>query len=346
MARPSHDGILYLGRREVASSLAAIDPVPVVRRALELHGAGKTVLPPEAYLAWTTRGGDAARSLSMPGGLDDGDAVLGVKIINSSLSNRGLGLPRASGMTLLFDRETAQVRCVLEAAEISALRTACVSLIAAEAFAARPSRRLALVGAGAQARAHLKLLAERLPSLEEARLFDVEPERAAALAARARELLGERVGVAGSAREAIEAADLVVTVTTTTGGYLEPEWLDAGSVLVHVSLDDALPELVLEADRLFVDDWSLVRADDRRLLGRMWREGLLAEPGATDEAASGRRRVDGEIGEVLVGAKPGRLREEDVVFVNPFGMAIEDVALAATVYEQARRAGTGEVLER
>ena len=339
---PAPDGILYLARRDVLSVLATIDPVPVVRRALELHGGGDTLLPAEAYLGWSTAAGNGARSLSMPGGLDGGDAGLGVKVINSSLSNLGRGLPRASGLTLLFERETARIRCVLEAAEISALRTACVSLVSAEAFAASSARRLALVGAGVLARAHLKLLAERLSSLEEVRLFDVEPDRAAALAAEAFGLFGGRIRVAGSAREAIEAADLVVTVTTTTSGYVEPEWLAEGAVLVHVSLDDALPEVVLRSDRVFVDDWDLVRADGRRLLGRMWHEGLLVEP---DGTGSG-KRVDGEIGEVLVGGKPGRLREADVVFVNPFGMAIEDVALAQAVYEQAARIGIGEVLER
>jgi N-[(2S)-2-amino-2-carboxyethyl]-L-glutamate dehydrogenase len=341
-----NEGILYLGRRDVLSLLARIDPAPIVRRALELHGSGKSLVPPEAYLGWSTPNGGAARSLSMPAGLDGGDGGLGVKIINSSLSNQRLGLPRASGMTLLFDPETARVRCLLEAAEISALRTACVSLISAEVFAAEPPRRLALVGAGTLARAHLMLFAKQLPSLEDVRLFDVEPARADALATGATPLLDGRLRSVGSALESVESADLVVTVTTTTTGYLRPDWLAEGAVLVHVSLDDALPETVLHADRLFVDDWSLVRADDHRLLGRMWRAGLLAEPDGTGRPDSGARRVDGEIGEVLVGAKPGRLRAEDVVFVNPFGMAIEDVALAEAVYDEARRTGAGEVLER
>ena len=340
------EGILYLGRRDVLSVLARIDPAPIVRRALELHGSGKSLVPPEAYLGWSTPNGGAARSLSMPGGLDGGDAGLGVKIINSSLSNQTLGLPRASGLTLLFDRETARVRCVLEAAEISALRAACVSLISAQAFAAEPPRRLALVGAGTLARAHLALFAKQLPSLEDVRLFDLEPARADTLAAGATPLLDGRLRSVGSAREAVEAADLVVTVTTTTAGYLGPDWLAEGTVLVHVSLDDALPETVLRADRLFVDDWSLVCADDHRLLGRMWRAGLLAAPDGTDEPDSGSRHVDGEIGEVLVGAKPGRLRAGDVVFVNPFGLAIEDVALAEAVYARACELGVGEMLER
>jgi ornithine cyclodeaminase len=226
------------------------------------------------------------------------------------------------------------------------MRTACVSLISAQVFAAEPPRRLALVGAGTLARAHLTLFAKQLPSLEDVRLFDVEPARADALAAGATPLLDGRIRSAGSAREAVEAADLVVTVTTATTGYLGPDWLAEGAVLVHVSLDDALPETVLQADRLFVDDWSLVRADGHRLLGRMWRAGLLGEPDGTGEPGSGSRRVDGEIGEVLVGAKPGRLRAEDVVFVNPFGLAIEDVALAEAVYAQACQTGIGEVLER
>ena len=117
-------GLLYLGRRDVLSVLARLDP------PLNLDGMPPT---PEAYLGWSTPNGGAARSLSMPGGLDGGDGGLGVKIINSSLSNQTSGLPRASGLTLLFDRETARIDAIIgkTQAHIGLLRERRAALISA-----------------------------------------------------------------------------------------------------------------------------------------------------------------------------------------------------------------------
>ena len=109
-------------------------------------------------------------------------------------------------------------------------------------------------------------------------------------------------------------------------------------MLVHVSLDDALPDVVEKADLVLVDDWELVRDDPRRLLGRLYRAGELHGPG---EANGTGRAVDASIGDVLIGAHPGRGGEEEVILVNPFGMAICDIALAREVHEGAREAGLG-----
>ena len=92
-----------------------------------------------------------------------------------------------------------------------------------------------------------------------------------------------RLEVAPSAEGAIRPAQLIVPVTTTTTGYIALDWLQPGAILVNVSLDDPLPEVALRADRLFVDDWPLVRADSRRLLGRMYRAGQIEGPDAPAE---------------------------------------------------------------
>ena len=327
----SDDRILYLAEDEVELALGRIDPVAAVVAVLAAHARGETILPDEAYLRWE-RGGEVLRSLCIPAVVDSSP---GVKIINANPANPARGLPRASGLTLLFDPETARPICVMEAARISCLRTAAVTALAAELLAVRVER-LALIGAGALARCHLDLLPRRLPELREIRIYDLEPERAGALEADAHSL-----AICDSAEQAIRGAELVVPLTTTTTGYIRYEWLEPGALLVNVSLDDPLPEVVLRADKLFVDDWQLVAADDRRLLGRMLRDGSICGP-----EGAGARVVDGELGELLIGARSGRSHPDEIILVNPFGLAIEDLAIARQVYQHATSVGLGTPLRR
>lgn len=342
-----NDSILYLSRDDVAAACREVDTVSAVREVLALHPQGGVVVPSEAYLAWETRDGAAARSLNMPGYLGAPLRRPGTKIINASLRNTGNGLPRASGLTLLFDVDSARIVCILEGAHISALRTAGVTIVAAEELAAGPPRRSAVVGAGALGRAHVELMLERLTDLETIDVFDVAEDRAEALCvslAAAAADSGVRLRPAGSAQEAIEGADLVVTATTTRTGYVPRSWLAPGTLVVNVSLDDVLPEVVMEADHLIVDDWALVRDDSHRLLGRMARDGRVVGPG--ESTANGARVVDATLGEVVAGRYGRPRRPDEVVLVNPFGMAIEDLVVAHYVHEVARRRGLGRELPR
>lgn len=320
------DCILYLAGHEVELALGEVDPVAAVADVLAAHARSETILPAEAYLGWE-RGGEALRSLCMPGVVDSSP---GVKIINANPANPTRGLPRASGLTLLFDPQTARPICIMEGARISCLRTAAVTAIAAELLAAGRVERLALIGAGALSRCHLDLLARRLPALREVRVYDLDRERAAALRVDAHSLV-----ICDSAEQAICGAELIVPLTTTTTGYIRYEWLQPGALLVNVSLDDPLPEVVVRADKLFVDDRGLVAADGRRLLGRMLRDGSIRDSD-----------VDGELGELLIGARPGRTEPDDIILVNPFGLAIADLAIARQVYRRARGLGLGTPLSR
>lgn len=329
------DTILYLSAGEVARALVGVDAVAAVAAALAAHGRGETALPAEAHLTWEHTG-ESLRSLSMPGLLD---GCPGVKLISANPANPRQGLPRANGLLVLLDPETARPSCILEAGRISCLRTAAVTALAASILAGPPVERLALLGAGALARCHLELLPARLPSLREIRLYDVAGARAARLAAATAD---ERLALCDSAEEAIRGAELVVPVTTTRAGYIRHEWLRPGALLVNVSLDDPLPEVVLRADKLFVDDWRLVAADDRRLLGRMLRAGEVAGPG---DAARG-RAVDGELGQLLVGTRGGRTAADEIIVVNPFGLAIEDLAVGLLVQRRALELRLGTLLER
>jgi ornithine cyclodeaminase len=344
------EGIRYLNEAETRFICEHLDPLEVVRQALILHGREETVLPPEASLRWRTADGASARSLSMPAmllGPDPTTHAVGAKVINGSSGNLDRGLPRASGLTMLFDPVTARITTVMASQYLSALRTACVSVIAAQELVTADVVTVGVVGAGVIARTHVELIARALPRVTQVALYDQDSRRASQLVETLADpllLSGTSVAVVANAEEAVIGANLVITATTATTGYLDYDCFAAGTVIVNVSLDDVLPDVVHRADLLFVDDWSLVRDDEHRLLGRLARAGQLVGPCEQDRP--GARRVDAQLGQVLTGAHPGRTSAEQLILVNPFGMAIGDVALAAEVARKAAQLDLGQMLYR
>jgi N-[(2S)-2-amino-2-carboxyethyl]-L-glutamate dehydrogenase len=350
MTTNKEDKILYLTREDVIQACEDINVVDVIRELFALHGSGQTVLPDEAYLGWTTELGETVRSLSLPGYVGGSLNSAGTKIINGNIANPSRGLPRASGLTMLYDSVSVQVNCVMESAYLSSLRTACVTALSAELFKGREIERVAIIGAGVLAQTHIELLAKTLPHLRIIRIFDISTERVAALRATLDSVLKERgieLQETTSAEEAIKAAQLIVPVTTTTTGYIQYGWLQPGAILVNISLDDPLPEVVLRADRVIVDDWKLVKDDPRRLIGRMYRAGQIIGPDeSVTSVKENQRRIDAQLGDVVTSGKGKRSHLDDIIFVNPFGLAIEDIALATHVYRKALQLGLGVWLER
>ncbi|MDD7939956.1 ornithine cyclodeaminase [Actinomycetospora lutea] len=337
MTTPSAEPALRVLRRDdVLAASAAVDPVASVQATLLAHARGATTLPDEAYLPWhTPSSGVFARSLALPGAVWGDRPAVGLKVINSSLDNPSRGMPRAQGWTFLFDPDTARPVAMLEAAWISATRTAAYTVLSARLLAAPGLDRIAVLGCGALAESHLDLLGAEYPDASVV-VHDLDPARARAFAAL------RRADVADDPRAAVEGAGLVVCTTTTTTGYIALDWLAPGALVAHVSLDDVLPEVVAGADLVVIDDWDLIAADDRRLLGRMLREGTLAAPG---ESKDGARTVDATLADVVAGTHPGRARDTDVVLSNPFGMGVLDVALAADVHDAALARDLGTIIQ-
>ena len=336
MSTPSSEPALRVLRHDdVLAAAEDVDPVASVEATLLLHARGATTLPDEAYLPWHTASGAFARSLALPGAVWGDRPAVGLKVINSSLDNPSRGLPRAQGWTFLFDPDTARPIAMLSAAWISATRTAAYTVLSARRLAAPGLDRIAVLGCGAIAESHLDLLRVDYPDASVV-VFDQDPARARSLAAL------RRAEVADDPRTAVEGAGLVVCTTTTTTGYIALDWLAPGALVAHVSLDDVLPEVATGADLVVVDDWNLIAADDRRLFGRMLREGTLCGPG---ESTPGARAVDATLADVVAGRHPGRAKDTDVVLSNPFGMGVLDVALAADVHDAALARDLGTVLE-
>jgi ornithine cyclodeaminase len=339
----TEDKLLYLNSFDIAKVCSDIDPLQCVAEALRQHAQGTARVGDEGVLRWSPVEGKPARTLNMPG-LLTAPAVVGTKIINASTGNPDNGLPRADGLTLLFDPSTARPFAILQAAEISALRTAAVSTLAALHLQNGSAIALALLGAGKIAEAHAVLMAKYL-KIDTVLIYDRIPERGQALAERLRANAGAfRRIVTAEAEHAVRKANMVVTATTTTTAYVPHSWITRGTVVINVSLDDIDADAYLKSDLLYVDDWQLITADTQRLLGCLAREGKVGGPG--DTAPAGGRSVTGTIGQLLTGNCPGRENAEETALVNPFGMAIEDLALAQAVYNAAVSRGLGTPLDR
>ncbi len=340
-ARPVANGLLYLSEDDVERACREVDPVACVAEALSREAAGAAEVPDEAVLRWEPRGGGMARTLNMPGLIGGPVPVLGTKIINASTNNPGRGLPRAAGLTLLFNPVTARPEAILQAGGISALRTAAVSTLAALHLRTTGPQTLGVIGAGPIARAHIRLLAQHL-DFERVLLCDEVPDRARRLVQELREgPVGVPIEHGAEPVDVVRPATIVVTATTTTTAYVRYGWIRPGAVVVNVSLDDVEEDAYLRADRLYVDHWGLVVSDTQRLLGKLARAGKVCGPGGTEG-----RPVDGTLGQLVTGACPGRADDGEIMLVNPFGMAIEDLAIASRVYEIALLRNYGLFLDQ
>jgi len=282
----------------------------------------------------------------MPGYLGGEFHIVGTKVINANPANPARGLERASGVTLLFDPETARIKCIMEASVISALRTAAVSMLSIDLLSCPDVLCICIIGLGVIGTTHLRFAVRRLPSLERAILIDASSTKAETVADEIRrtENCPAEIDCSANLEAAVRSADVVVTATTVTVGYIPYCWLKPGAVVVNVSLDDLLTDVFLNADLLFVDDWSLVCADNRRMLGRLHHEGKIAGPGE-QRTASNVRKIDGELADLVLNRHPGRRSAEEIAVVNPFGMAIQDVALASLIFEAALRRSVGVYLD-
>lgn len=338
MARAG-DKLLYLSSSDVTHAIAGIDLLACVREALLQHASGMAKVGVEGVLRWSPAPGQAARTLNMPGHLE-ASAIVGTKIINANTGNPAMGLPRADGLTILFEARTARPAAILQGAQISALRTAAVSTLAASHLHGSGPVRLSVIGAGKLAEAHIRLMAAHL-DIDRILIHDQIAERAHALAAALSSLGSTAVA---ELEESVRNANILVTVTTATEAYVPCEWITPGTLIINVSLDDIDAETYMRADLLYVDDWQLITEDTQRLLGRLARDGAITGP---DEAAPVYgRNVTGTIGQLLANACPSRESGKQTILVNPFGMAIEDLAVAEAVYAAATARGIGTVLER
>lgn len=331
--------MLILNQGEVQRAVQALDPLEILRAAFFDHSRGQSILPEEAALRWRNSGKYESRSLTLPAALPE-QASYGAKIINSSLGNRERGFPRASGVGLLFDPETAEVTTLMPAGWLSATRTAAVTALFCSYLMPGKTQVYVQIGLGELGLAHARLLLKRFPTIDRLVMYDRDTRRAAVAADDVRAIHPDvQIDVAPTLQSAVVQSNLLVTATTVNAPIIDHSWLQHRDVLaVNVSLDDLAPETYLSCQSLYVDDWELVSADETRLLGRMAHAGSVVSVG--EPIPQGARAITGDLGGLVAASfcQPA----QPLTVVNPFGCGVADVALYKAVDRYARTHGMGQ----
>ena len=309
------------GLLDMASCIEAMTDVLASLARGELHLPLRSVVKPP--------GADGLFGL-MPAYRGGSEPLWALKEIVIAPANPGRGLDAHQGAVLLHDGETGQLTAIMNASPVTEIRTAAVSAVATRALARPDAERVAILGAGVQARAHVHAL--------RAVLHDPEIRVWARNLEAAEELAGE-VGaiVAPSVDAALFGAEVVCTTTSAREPIVEKRWLARGA---HVNAVGACLPTIRELDTETVAHASLFT--DRR-------ESCLNEAGdyvlAATEGAVGPEHIRAELGEVLAGMHPGREHEDELTVFESLGIAVEDLAAAELVARRARERGAGVEVE-
>ena len=307
---------LLLSRSDVAGLLEMGKVMRVVEQVFRDYVTGKAQMPAKVYMPL-----DKGDFRAMPGAVPN---AAGIKWVNVHPGNRDRGLPTIMGILILSDPDTAYPLAIMDATEITAYRTAATSANASRYLARSDSCTLGLIGAGRQAFMHVRSHALAFP-LKEIRVCDKRPEAVEAFVRHFSQFKVEGVSV-----EAAVMSDIVCTLTPSTAPVVRASWVMPGTHINAVGADAAgkqeLDADILRTSRVVVDD--LVQACHGGEINVAVRQGLLR-----------REQVWGTLGEIITGSKPGRHDAQEVTVFDSTGLAIEDIATAWLVYQQAKERG-------
>jgi alanine dehydrogenase len=312
-------GVPVFAARHVQAAVSPSEAVEAVRKAFVEHARGAWQMPSKVYVDAPPDGD--FRAMPAAGG---GYAVL--KWVTSFPGNPARGLPTVSGVVLLSDATNGELLALLDAASVTAMRTGAAAVLAAETLARPDAGDAGVIGCGVNGRAAARTFLERGRRVL---LADSRPDVAEATTLE----LGAGATSAGP-QEAL-ACDIVVTVTPGREPVLRSGALRPGQ---HVSLMGADGPGKAEVEvgellryRIVCDEWAQASHN-----------GEIAQAVASGRLA---REAVAELGRVLTGETPGRLSADDITAFDSTGLAVQDLAVAAAVFERYRRDPAGASFE-
>jgi ornithine cyclodeaminase len=283
---------------------------------------GEAAIPQRSILAL----GDSGNAFIVMPGASGRPAAFGSKLVSFFPGNTSL--PAIQGLIVVFNTATGRPDAVVDAAAVTALRTAAASGMATRLLAREDAKTLALLGYGLQAEYHLRAM-QAVRAIERVLVWGRSMEKAQAFANRHRTHAGIEIIAASDPQSAVEQADIVCTVTSSPSPILEGPWLKPGT---HLNLVGAFTPTTREADteairkaRLFVEirEFALREA------------GELLIPIARGELTND--HIAGEIADVIQGSVQGRLSSEEITAYKSLGNVAQDLATAAYAHQQATK---------
>lgn len=325
--------LLVLTRKNVESLLSMPKCIELMEDALASLARGEVVLP----LRPVIRVPDTPNAFAVMPAYSGALKAIGAKLISVFPANHGTKLDSHQGAVALFDGTNGSVLALMDAASITAIRTAAVSAVATKLLARKDADRVAIMGAGVQARTHVDAMLAARPFQHVAVWSRNFENTQAFVAAQVKRHKKVNFYAHLEPQPMVKAADVICTVTASREPVLKGEWLKPGAHINAVGASLATTrELDTEAvkrSRVFVD----------RRESAMNEAGDLLIP--VKEGAFSMDRIAGEIGEILTGAAKGRQNDTEFTLFKSLGVAVEDLACAHWLYDQSRRKKVGKKVD-
>ena len=324
--------MLILTRTDVAQLLDLADCIDAVERAFVQHALGELPAAPGILGAHVPGGGYHIKTAAL--GSEPG--YFAAKINANCPDNFKIrGLPTIQGVIALFDLLSGLPLAILDSIEITILRTAAASAVAARRLSRVDASRVTICGCGVQGRSHLRALAIVRP-LTHAYAVDADPARAATFAAELSPQLGFAITPNVDLSRAVADSDICVTSTPSRQPIFHSGLLKPGLFIAAVGADNPekqeIEPAALAKSKVVVD-----LLEQAASIGDLYH--------AIDAGVMRISDVHAELGQVLAGLRPGRTSDDEMFVFDSTGTALQDVAAAALVYERASRSGRGTTVE-
>ncbi|XKG65985.1 hypothetical protein LG336_08785 [Mesobacillus maritimus] len=330
--------MLFLNQHDVKE--CGGDQMPLFIETMEkvfaLHGKEDYVLPHKTVLRWGDLDSESTlgRINSMPGHIGGEFGACGIKWISSAPNNPFKhNLPRATGIVILNDPETLLPIAIMDGTLISAMRTGANSGVVAKHLAKKDAKVLGLVGAGVQNRTQLLAIYHSVPSLERVKITDLDPVRAQSFVDQMKEIIPLPIEVVKNADDAVRGSDIFITATVTKKPIVQPEWVENGSLYIHVGSHECEFDVIHRSNKIIVDDWEELKHRGVETISIMYKNQEFDET-----------NLYAELGEIVTGKKAGRENDSEKIYFNSCGMGIQDIAMAKVIYEKALKDNRGEWL--
>ncbi|MDA1052048.1 MAG: ornithine cyclodeaminase [Planctomycetota bacterium] len=327
--------MLILNAEDVRRALPMRDAIEAMKQAFAALSAGRATVPPRAHLQMDR---NAGISLFMPAYVDSDDPAqqaLTIKAVSLFDHNQARGLARIQAAVLVLDPATGCPIALLEGATLTGIRTAAASGAATDLLAREDSRKLAVFGAGVQARTHIEAVCA-VRDIEEIAIYGPT----AAKVDRLIEEMSDRVTVklysAASPQEATRGADIICATTTSSTPIFSDADVQSGT---HINAVGSYKPVNREVPAETVVR-SLVVVDSR---AAAWEEaGDLIQP--LEAGLITRDHIHAELGEIVVGEKSGRTSNDQITFFRSVGIAVQDAFAAKIALANAKAAGIGQAV--
>jgi alanine dehydrogenase len=317
-----------LNINDVKQLLTMKDDLKLVEAAFKEKGLKRVQMPPKPYLFFKKYNGDLR---IMPSYLEELDEA-GIKLVNVHPDNpEKYKMPTILATILLIDPKTGAPICIMDGTWITAMRTGAATGVATKYLARKDAKTVGIIGAGYQAPFQLEALCE-VRKVESVKIYRRRKEEAAKFAKQMSQKFGVNVEAMDTPEGAVKAVDILVTVTPVRTPVVKNEWVSPGMHINAIGADapgkQELEPEILKRAKIVLDDWD--QASHSGEINVALEKGIIT-----------RENIHAAIGEIVTGAKPARVSDDEITVFDSTGLSLQDVITGWHVYRAAEEKGIG-----